>query len=227
MSDILSSISVNQGVITTFATVIIAISAGITVWLTHSLIAENKLLRKIGDEPNIVVYLEEDDQRPQQINLVLVNVGRGPARNIGFQYNGISEDKADSCGLLLKNDHERTPIGFLPEGKDIHVLFGSAIELLSEPKLPPITVEVQWENLNEKQDECKYRVDISQFNSLFSSGASATNKIAASLEKIAKRLDGFAKGNKQERLRVETITTVEAKKEIEMILNRSNQSTKE
>ena len=49
-------LNANAGLVTAIATAIIAVSAGITVWLTRNLARENRLLREAGTEPKVVAY---------------------------------------------------------------------------------------------------------------------------------------------------------------------------
>ena len=47
----------NHGLISAAATVVIAVFAIITAWLTKALANENRLMRKSGTEPKVVTYL--------------------------------------------------------------------------------------------------------------------------------------------------------------------------
>ena len=82
----------NQGLIAAVATVVIAIFAIITAWLTKALADDNRLMRKAGTEPEVVVYLTTNPRYPQDIFFVLANVGRGPAKNVEFTLQGDMND---------------------------------------------------------------------------------------------------------------------------------------
>ena len=210
MDALLNWISNHEGVVTSVATVAIAMFAGITAWLTRSLVAENKRLRNVGVEPRVVAYLIGDTQNVHLINLVLANVGRGPARNIKFILD--LEDKYFGHNRVASpNKDDRAPIGFLLQDDKWIMLFGSGPGLLNEAQIPPFEIKIQWENFDGKRYEGKYTLDVSQFRGVFLPVSSSENEIVKSLTKISKRLDSFATAGSSGRLKVETMTASEAR----------------
>ncbi|MDE0711439.1 MAG: hypothetical protein OXH60_04805 [Rhodospirillales bacterium] len=87
MSSILEWVATGHGIVTAVATVVVAVAAAITAWATYSLVRENKLFRKVGEDPKVIAYLTGDPKHVSLLNLVLENVGRGPARNIEFGFD--------------------------------------------------------------------------------------------------------------------------------------------
>ena len=210
MDALLNWIANHEGVVISVATVAIAMFAGITAWLTRSLVAENKRLRNVGVEPSVIAYLVGDSQSAHQINLVLANVGRGPARNIKFFLE--LEDKYFGHNRIASpNRDDRAAIGFLLQNDKWVMLFGSGPGLLNEARVPPFKARIQWENLNGKSYEERYTRDVSQFRGVFLPVSSSENEIAKSLRKISKRLDSFATAGSSGRLKVETMTVTEAR----------------
>ncbi len=148
MDTILDWFVANTVSVTTISTCVIAVFSIVTTCLTWNLIRENKLLRKVGAEPEIIAYLTHGTQEWNDINFMLTNVGRGPARNIEFQLEGI--DRVPQGNFLgnapaLGNNPDRKPIGFLLEDEKWRVFFGSGPILLSKPRLPPFDATVQWQ----------------------------------------------------------------------------------
>ena len=139
-------LNANSGLVTAFATVVIALSATITVLLTRNLANENRLLRKAGTKPKVVAYLKLDPHRFNVINFVLANVGQGSARDVEFTFHA---DEADfeSHRVAIRNDSERTLTTLLPQGERIESFFGTASELMSEPQLRPFSVCVRFVTL--------------------------------------------------------------------------------
>ena len=74
----------NHGAVTAIATLIIASSAIVSVWISKELAKENRLLRKASTEPEVAAFLKADSRRNHARNLVLANVGQGPAKNVMF-----------------------------------------------------------------------------------------------------------------------------------------------
>ena len=131
MNSVLEWVSINHSIVTAAATVIIAAEAGITSWLTHSLVRENKLLRKVGEDPKVIAHLGGDSRHPSYINFVLANVGRGPARKIEFEFD-FDERFYANGRVAPMNRTDRKPYGFLPQDERICMFFGSGIGLLGE-----------------------------------------------------------------------------------------------
>ena len=212
MSAIFELLSSNLGVVTTIATAIIAISAGVTSWLTWSLVKENRILRKIGEEPKIVAYLSLDEHCIHFINFALVNVGRGPAKNIDYQFC-IEERFYGANRVSRTYNYQRKPVGFLPQDEKISMFFGSGVGLLGDDTLPPFQVTVKWENLRGNKFESEYELDVKQFLGFSSVSVSPEKEIADALKKISKRLDNFTSSGASGRLKVETITTGEVRRQ--------------
>ena len=166
----LAWLTIYQGPVSSISTCIIAFSSIVTAYLTWNLFRENRLLRKVGAEPEIIAYLSTGTKEFIDINFALINVGRGPARNIEFQLNGIDRvPQGDDLGnaTALRNNPDRKPIGFLAEAEKWCVFFGSGPALLCEPRLPPFEVTVHWQNLKGKQFCDKYQLDVTQFVGTF------------------------------------------------------------
>ena len=202
-------VETNSGVVTTIATVIIAVSAISTAWLTRSLAKENRLLRKLGNEPQVIAYLVASPRHPAVIDFVLSNVGHGPARNIEFSFD-FDECFYGNGRVAPMNRADRAPYGFLLQGEKIRMLFGSGGGLIGENGLPPFRANIKWENMTGKPFDESYKMDVQQFSGTFT-GTSTDHEIAKSLEKISKRLDCFASAGTSERLKVETMTTDEVR----------------
>ena len=211
MNSVLEWVSTNHSIVTAAATVIIAAAAGITAWLTHSLVRENKLLRNVGEDPKVIAYLSGDSRHASLFNLILANVGRGPARDIEFEFDFDERFYANGRVAPINRD-DRKPYGFLPQDERICMFFGSGGGLLGEDRLPPFRAKVKWQNLDGKEYEEEYEMDVRQFLGIFPPSSSADYEIAESLKKISKRLDRFSSAGSSGRLKVETMTASEARR---------------
>lgn len=210
MNSVLEWLSTNHSIVTAAATVIIAAAAGITARLTHNLVRENKLLRKVGEDPKVIAYLESDSRHPSYFNFILANVGRGPARSINFEFD-FDERFYANGRVAPMNKPDRKPYGFLPQNERICMFFGSGIGLLREDRLPPFRAKVTWQNLDGQEYEEAYEMDVRQFLGIFAPSNSPDHEIAESLKKISKRLDRFSSAGNSGRLKVETMTASEAR----------------
>ena len=138
----------NHGAVTAIATLIIASSAIVSVWISKELAKENRLLRKASTEPEVAAFLKSDSRRNHARNLVLANVGQGPAKNVMFT---IRASKADfvshQVSSVLPTNSAIKAASFLPQGESIESFFGMSPILSQQPQLQPFEVVVTYEDL--------------------------------------------------------------------------------
>ena len=185
-------LNANAGAVSTVATVTIALSAAITVWLTRNLAKENRLLRKAGTEPSVVAYLKLHPISANVVNFVLANVGHGPARNVGFTFRA-DEDDFERHDVRIRNSSDRTLTTMLPQGDRIEVFFGIGSSLMKDPKLRSFTVCVRFQDLNGKDHSAEYALDVAQFTGFGSLGSPPEHEIAKTLNKIERGIAQLAK----------------------------------
>ena len=179
-----------DGAVIAVATVIIAISTAYTVRLTSALVRENRLLRKAETEPEVVAYLAIHPLHLTLLNFVLANVGRGPARNVKFELD-VDEKELNSREILLKNSIDRKPISLIPQGEVITAYFGNGRHVTKEPRLPPFNVNIEYEDLEGRQQCRTYLLDVGQFEGLGLLGDVPEKQMADSLKKIEEHLRAF------------------------------------
>ena len=208
MNEILNGIAANQGAVTAAATVVIAVMACLTWRVTRTLARENRLLRKAGTEPKVVAYFTIPPLYRIFWNLVLANVGQGPARNVSFKFDA-DEGDFEAHDVALRNSVNRTAISFLPQGESICVYFGRGPQLLKEPRLRPFGVIIEYDDMNGRHRCERCELDVAQFEGLTIIGTPPEKEIADALKDIEKHINHFASGLK--RLKVETITAEDAR----------------
>ncbi len=196
------------------ATVVIALSALASLWLNWRLTEDNRALRKAGTEPEIVAYLGLDPTIPSLINLVLENVGQGPACDVEFFVDAEPEDFSErDVRLVMARSRQR--VGLLPQGQRIERMMAPGWDLMSEDNpLPPFRVELSYANLRGTRfgPVVSDDLDVSQFEGALA-GTPPDERVADAVEKIEKHLEHFGSGFK--RLHVETITAEERRKQDE------------
>ena len=228
MNEVMSFLSQPKwhSALTAISTLFIALLAGVSAWLTRSLIQENKLLRKAGTEPRVVAYLAHHPYLWEFFNFVLANVGRGPARNVSFRILAADEGDFESHEVALKNSAERTPLGFLPQEEMYTAFFGSGVEIMGEPRLRPFQVEVSYENMEGKQLSELFELDVAQFEGFSSIGSHPDQDAADALKKMAERLNRLTSASGS-RLKVETVTAEEVRQQTSRSMRNQRQQDQE
>ena len=199
------------------ATVVVALAAFVSagsavasVLLTRRLAEDNRVLRKAGTEPEVVAYLGIDTQSGFFVNLVLENVGQGPACDVEFFVEADPQDFADRSVMDVTAGATQKIRSLLPQGERAERRLGVGNSLFSEDeakRLQPFRVDVWYSTLRGVRiGPQEYPLDIAELRGA-PLGTPTEKRLADSLQKIERHLGHFASGFK--RLRVETITTAE------------------
>src|SRR5919107_770169 len=81
-----------NGAFTAASTFAIFLATLASAYIAAKLAAENRILRKAGTEPHVIAYLLPDERHPAILNMVIKNIGKGPA--IGLKFT-LEADEAD------------------------------------------------------------------------------------------------------------------------------------
>ena len=162
---IIEFLNENHGAVTAIATLIIAVSTIISVWISKELAKENRLLRKASTEPEVAAFLKADSQRNRAVYLVLANVGQGPAKNVKFNIRASSDDfMRHRVSSVHTTDTVVMAASFLPQGDSLESFFGRSHILLEQPPLQPFEILVTYEDLRDTPYEATYRLDVAEHN---------------------------------------------------------------
>jgi hypothetical protein len=192
MDDLLASLNKYSDLITAAATVALAA-------LTWFLLFENRGLRKAGSAPQVVAYLLPHPDGNGAVELVLANVGKGPAFNITFVLS-CDEGDFDAHDVLLRNDADRMPLTVLPQDEKLKSLFGIGFKLFGLmdgqkiAPLKPFNVSIEYHDALGRKTKTERTIDIKQFAGLKGLIAKSNeHKVAQSLEKIEQHLGTIAR----------------------------------
>ena len=186
-------LNANAALVTAVATATIAVSAAITVWLTRNLTKENRLLREAGTEPKVVAYLKLDPYRSNVVQLRSSERGAGPAKDVEFTFQA-DEGDFENHDVRIGNSSDRTLTTMLPQGERIETFFGTGPVLMREPKLRPFTVSVRFQDVNGKDNNDEFSLDVAQFTGFSILGSRPEYEIAQTLKKIEAGIGQVVKG---------------------------------
>jgi hypothetical protein len=186
-----------------------ALMAFAVVLLTAALAKDNRRLRKAGTEPDVVAYLLPDQRHLNMLNLVVANVGRGPARNVALEFVGDINTLYKKGARLLSR--AKMPIhSVLPQDEKFVQIFGNALDIFDGDEPPPdFVIKVHFENSAGRKISTEYRASIKDFEGLSRSN-SPEHEIAEALKKIASAVQNWTH---LDRLQVETMTSADVHSE--------------
>jgi hypothetical protein len=181
---------VHKDHITLLAASVSAVMAIVVACLTITLATDNRRLRKAGTEPEVVAYLLPDQRHLNMLNLVVANVGRGPARNVVLEFVGdLDTLQKKGARLLARSKLPILPV--LPQDERFVQLFGNCLDIFDGDQAPPdFTIKVNFETSSGAPKSTTSRVSISDFLGV-SRGQSPEHEIAEALKQIAKSIDSM------------------------------------
>lgn len=181
---------------------VVAGAAVISALLNRNLVAETIALRKAETDPFVAVYIEQSEAEFSFFDLVIKNIGRGPAFNVSF-------DVLPDIPIWIEDEYRLTDaaviadgLEFLAPGQDLKFFFGSYIELTKQP----ITVTVQYFGADCKGNPIPFRnhftLHIEKYAGMSQVGEPPLNSLSKSLDKIGEDIRAIRRGNSEIRVSV-------------------------
>jgi len=196
---------------------LVALSTVVYAALTWKLVAETRKMREAQTEPKVSVFVELNDQLFAGVDLVIRNVGQGPAYNIHFAFQGDPAAFADDRPLdqlpLIKNG-----LSYLAPNQTFRFMLGVLVGQQFERAMrSPWRFDVTYSGEAGRSRRDSYTVDFSQFAQLRVGGRSPLHKIERHLEVLQRDVHHLATGSSK--LRVITQTEQVARRELEEFEN--------
>lgn len=224
-SEILFYIDSHQGLVTTvfagvsllftFATVIFT---GALTFLNKRLADETRRMREKDTEPNIEVYIVPHEMSSNFLNMVIKNSGGGPARDISWRLD-YDEDNIKQKRIQILKMSLFSILHYIPSNELFRFFFGSAIDLLKDPKMKPITISVKYKNDNKKNEQRKtFTIDIEPWIGMAHIGGKPPlYKIADDIHELKEILRRSISGFDVPLIRTQTEEDYQKEKERELI----------
>ena len=187
-SQFLAALNSNQGAL-------IALFTAVLVYLNYRLAKETKRIREVSSEPNIEVYLVPHEQSSAFVNMVVKNSGGGPARDVKWTIEYDKENVRQKKIQIFKMSLFHV-LHYIPSGEQFKFFFGSSVELLSEPKMKPITIKTSYSNdFNKNVQNKSFKIDIEPWKGMTTVGRPPIYEIAEDITDIKKILQSSLAGN--------------------------------
>lgn len=170
-----------------------SIALGVFTWIlaraTKVLADESKASRKDASRPKVLAKLKPNPEQGDFIQLVVQNVGHGPALDLEFHLKGHKVD-FDLHEVRLRGT--TSPIKFLAPGEPEIYPLGPGRTLFQDPPLR-FSVEMKYKDLDGNLHEWCVELDLEQFKGLVWPGGSVEWRKMEAIEKIAKIAEKYEK----------------------------------
>ncbi len=177
----------NSGSVLVILTLVLAVITGIYAFLTWRMVKETKRMREIQSEPNISIYFKSKEEYIGLIDLIIKNIGQGPAFNIKFTVNPdfkYTDQKNISELNLFKNG-----VHHLAPGQQIVIFLNSLVVMIDKKLCMNFDVTVNYVNSARKKFQNTYNIDLSEIVGLRRVGEPPLKKISDQLEKMKEAME--------------------------------------
>lgn len=204
----------NSGAVTAIFTIGLTIVTAIYAALTWSISSETKLMREAQTQPSISATIQPDERYINWINLIIENIGLGPAYNVKFDVDPDFEDKYRHPDLEDRSlNYKLSDVGFIKDGLPYFApnqkfqFFLTNLADGSQSKIPQEKIDYQKklkttfkikityeDNRHKKTYSDTYVIDFSQQRGLSQLGEPPLYKIAKNVEQIQKDINHISTG---------------------------------
>lgn len=208
----------NSGAFSILFSGIVAISTIVYAALTWKLVSETRKMRKTQTEPKISISIQSREEWINIVDMVIKNIGLGPAYNISFSFD---EEMSDFINKPLSNMKLfQNGINYFPPGQKLQFPVADLADHFDEKIKKKNKIEVYYQNNIGGKYQEDFIIDFSELDGILQFGEPPLYKLANNIEKIQKDIHHFSTGFKKLK------TIVYTAKEIEEINKRLIEKSK-
>ena len=189
---LLEFLNQNSGAFAVIFSALVASATVIYAILTWKLVSETRKMREAQTEPRIYVTIQPREEWINFIDMIIQNIGLGPAHNIKFEVNPDFEYRKGE--FLSKLGFMKKGLGYLAPNQKIQFFLTSLIENKEEKIKKPFEIKVVYQNSTGKTYEDVYLIDFSQLIGLGQLGEPPLYKIAQNIESIQGDIHNLSTG---------------------------------
>jgi len=214
----------NNGAFAVIFSAVVAIATVVYAFLTWRLVSETRKMREAQTEPKVSVTIQPREERIKLIDMVIQNIGLGPAYNIKFEINPDFEYMKGK--FLSELGFMKNGLKYLAPNQKLQFFLTSMIENFEEKTKKHFEIRVTYQNSIGKTYKDVYMIDFSQLIGLSQLGEEPPlYKMAKNVEEIKKYIHHLSTGF--HKINVIRYTKEDVEEETKQLLERSKQPKKE
>jgi hypothetical protein len=188
MTQLFDFLNKNAGALNVLFALVVAGSTVFYVILTNSLVKETKKLREAQTQPKLSVTIKQREECASLIDLVIENIGAGPAYRI--QFNVKSQFKADRGKLLSDLNLFRNGLSYLAPRQSVQFFLTSLFENFKEKIANPLILDVTYLDAANNKHTDSFQIDFSWLEGLIYLSEPDMPKSLEGIEKNTKEIVG-------------------------------------
>ncbi len=220
---VLEFLNQNSGAFAVIFSAVVAIATVVYAILTWRLTSETRKMREAQTEPRVSATIQPREEWINFIDMVIQNIGLGPAYNIKLEANPDFEYAKGE--FLSELGFMKNGLRYLAPNQKLQFFLTSMIEDFDKKVKTPFTIKVSYKNKFGKKYSEDLVIDFSELIGLGQLGEPPLHKIAKNMEDIEKDLHHLSTGF--HRMKVIRYTKEDIEKETKQLLERTNKPKKE
>jgi hypothetical protein len=196
---------------------LVAVATVVYAVLTWRLVEETRKMRESQTEPVVSVMIEQAEQWINLIDMVIRNIGLGPAYNLkfrvdpDFKYEDTNKNLSD-LGFI------RNGVQYLAPNQEIRFFLTSLVQNYKEKIEHPFQITVSYESFTGKHFERTYPIDFSMWDELLFNERNNLFKISQNLKELRDDIHYIASG--QNKIKIISYTKQDEENEIQEVRER-------
>ncbi|HKL43368.1 MAG TPA: hypothetical protein VJ962_12375 [Clostridia bacterium] len=198
LKEIITFLNENSGVISLIFSGVVAASTVVYSILTSKLVSETIKMRKVETEPELSVIIQPREEFISFIDLIIKNIGNGPAYDISFD---ISKEFITPADKKLSKLPIMKDINYMAPSQKIQFFLANMVDK-KEENPSQFKITAYYKNKNGNTYKSEFEIDFNKFKGMSQLGKPDLYKIANNIENLRKDFHKLYSGFK--RLKVET-----------------------
>lgn len=216
MSAFVDFLNANAGAFNLLFSAVVAIATVVYAWLTARLVSETRRLREVQTEPTIEVTYRSHDEAMALLELVVQNIGAGPAYDITVEFSASPESAAatELVQRLTKIKSFSGGIKVLMPRQEFKTFWTDIRQNYAEKLKTTVVATTTCRGATGVVYRREHTIDLSELEGVERLGTPPLLLMARALGKIETEVGHLASGFRH--LRVDTYTSADRQKEQEL-----------
>ena len=196
MAEIVSFLNANAGALNLLFAALVAVATVVYAWLTAKLVGETRRLRQVQTEPHIEVFYRPRDEWISLFDIVVKNIGNGPAYDIKFTWDATTSNKGSESllGRLQEIGGIKSGVAYLGPNQEFFSFWTQMTEDFEDKVATQVRIGTTCRGVTGVIYDREHLLNLAELKGVSRIGEPPLLKIAKSLEALQHNLNRVATG---------------------------------